>query len=44
MRRDAHSLPTSPATLATPQSAYELETLILQATNPPYNVKIPRES
>ena len=27
-----------------PGLSYELETLILQATNPPYNVKIPRES
>ena len=26
-----------------PGLSYELETLILQATNPPYNVKIPRE-
>ena len=26
-----------------PGLLYELETLILQATNPPYNVKIPRE-
>ena len=27
-----------------PGLSYELETLILQASNPPYNVKIPRES
>ena len=27
-----------------PGLSYELETLILQATHPPYNVKIPRES
>ena len=27
-----------------PGLSYELETLILQAANPPYNVKIPRES
>jgi excinuclease UvrABC nuclease subunit len=27
-----------------PGLSYELETLILQATNPPYNVKIPRET
>ncbi|MGB0563714.1 MAG: GIY-YIG nuclease family protein [Spirulinaceae cyanobacterium] len=27
-----------------PGLLYELETLILQAANPPYNVKIPRES
>jgi hypothetical protein len=27
-----------------PGLSYELETLIPQATNPPYNVKIPRES
>ena len=26
-----------------PGLSYELETLILQATHPPYNVKIPRE-
>ncbi len=26
-----------------PGLLYELETLILQATHPPYNVKIPRE-
>jgi hypothetical protein len=26
-----------------PGLSYELETIILQATNPPYNVKIPRE-
>ncbi len=26
-----------------PGLLYELETLILQASNPPYNVKIPRE-
>jgi len=26
-----------------PGLLYQLETLILQATNPPYNVKIPRE-
>lgn len=26
-----------------PGLSYELETLILRATNPPYNVKIPRE-
>ncbi|MEG3983446.1 GIY-YIG nuclease family protein [Microcoleus sp. T3B2] len=26
-----------------PGLSYELETLILQASNPPYNVKIPRE-
>ena len=26
-----------------PGLSYELETLILQATNPPYNAKIPRE-
>ncbi len=28
---------------ANPALSYELETLILQATKPPYNVKIPRE-
>jgi excinuclease UvrABC nuclease subunit len=27
-----------------PGLSYELETLILQATHPPYNVKIPQES
>ncbi len=26
-----------------PGLSYELETLILQATNPPYNAKIPRD-
>jgi excinuclease UvrABC nuclease subunit len=26
-----------------PGLSYELETLILQATNPPYNIKIPRQ-